>query len=224
MIYVGDGSSVTLKVADMVPNRPNYYRIWNVKNGVVSSSGTDAFVVPEATLPYEPELETWQTGLVPASWDSSSRTTVSHRLTVTVTNNRHSVRGASTRLPPLLPPPDVFSKPSTLRFEFSSRQCVMPKRCSRMTPRTPAGGGDGPVVILPKGYEPGWFGKVEGAGLHVKVGPTGTETLLESITEYNGTMTEFNEDMCIRKAVPHSSPWKSRFPRRPSGQGFLSPS
>ena len=29
----------------------------------------------------------------------------------------------------------------------------------------------------------------------MKVGPTGTETLLESITEYNGTMTEFNEDM-----------------------------
>ena len=31
-------------------------------------------------------------------------------------------------------------------------------------PTPPAGGGDGPVVILPKGYEPGWFGKVEGAG------------------------------------------------------------
>lgn len=196
VIYVGDGSSVTLKVADMVPNRPNYYRIWNVKNGVVSSSGTDAFVVPEATLPYEPELETWQTGLVPASWDSSSE---NHGFTPAYRDGdkQQALRAwsvdkaATTFTSPLM----SFSKPSTLRFEFSLETMRDAEAVQPDDPTPPAGGGDGPVVILPKGYEPGWFGKVEGAGLHVKVGPTGTETLLESITEYNGTMTEFNEDM-----------------------------
>ncbi len=71
----------------------------------------------------------------------------------------------------------LMSFPNPLHSGLSSHSRTMrdAEAVQPDDPTPPAGGGDGPVVILPKGYEPGWFGKVEGAGLHVKVGPTGTE-------------------------------------------------
>lgn len=194
VIYVGEDSSMTLKVSDMVANRPNYYRIWNVKNGVVSSTASDALVVPEATLPYEPEVESWQIGLSPATWESNPENSGF------VPNYREgdgemALRGGSfnqvvtTLTTPLLP----LTKPTTLKFEFSLETLRDPEKVEPDDSEE-SGGATGPSVEIPQGYEPGWFGKVDGAGLYVKVGPTGQETLLRTITEYDGTMTIFNED------------------------------
>lgn len=195
VIYCGDASSTVVPLSGLTANKPTFFRIWSVKDGIVSSTGTDAFAIPQATLPYEPALETWPMALQPEGWNSNSEN-FGFYPTRRDGDDTYALRAwsvdqmATTFTSPLLP----LNKACVLTFEYSletQRDAEVVVDPDNPTPPD----SQGPTVTLPSGYEAGWFGKAQGAGLHISVGSDGLENVLKTVTEYNGTMTEFDKGM-----------------------------
>ena len=180
VIYTGSDKTINVELDD--PNTLHFFRIWNVNGEVVSSTATDTYAVPTPTLPYEPKLEAWPIGQTPAGWENSQE---NHAFTPTVRDGDRTlaVRGwCIGQVPTVLTSPEFpEAEEVEISFEFGLE-----------TMRDPEADSETGIVML-KGYEPGWVGSVDGAGLWVSAGATGQETELGRTTEYSGTMTPWSD-------------------------------
>lgn len=194
IVYAGEASEFFMPKADLRPNYPNMFRIWNVKDGVVSASGTDTYGIPTVTLPFEPDLEFWPFGQLPVGYQTSNdqwgwtprRRDYDKERTFNGTLPNNEEEGTSYSLTFTTPEIPFTDGEVFLEFEWAMET---QKPWLPADPSNP----DGPK--LPQGAEPGWFGEVKGAtpGLTIGVGPAGNVEDVKTITEYNGTMVEYSE-------------------------------
>ncbi|MBD5209603.1 MAG: hypothetical protein HDS80_06650 [Bacteroidales bacterium] len=194
VIYVGEDDEMFIPASDLRANYPSMFKIWNVKDGVVSASGANTFSVPVATLPYEPELELWPFGQLPVGTETSNdqwgwtprRRDYDKERTFNGTLPNNEKDGTSYSLTFTTPELPFTTGEAVLEFEWAMET---QKPWQPADPSNP----DGPQ--LAQGAEPGWFGEVPGAtpGLTIGVGPVGDVKDVKTITEYNGKMVEYNE-------------------------------
>lgn len=194
VVYVGDGSECLIPNEMLKPNFPNMFRIWNVKDGVISSTANNSYGIPELTLPYEPEVETWPFALLPAGWQTSNENygwTPRYRdgdraqsLNGTFASSEQAGYPVSLTLTtPELPFTDGAA---TLEFEWALETVKDPAPADPDNPTGP---------MLAQGSEPGWFGEVPGGdpGLHISVGPMGMTQVVKTFDKYEGTMERFHD-------------------------------
>lgn len=197
VIYAGDASEFAYTMDD--PNTLYLFRIWNVdtsvEGGLVSSTGTDTEAVPAPTYPYEPKVENYPCNVDPLGWGSSSDN-YGFRAALRDGDNERAFRGyavnqeATYAITPALP----AGKNAKLTFEYGIETMRDPEK----DPET--------GIEMLKGYEPGWYGEAPGAGFNICIGPNGNETVLKTITEYNGTMdifagTDYQQGSCTYDPV-----------------------
>lgn len=164
VVYAGDASECTVTLD---PNKMTYFRAWTVKDGVVSSTATDAFCVGSPAIPYMPALETYPKGLPLAGWDATSDSFLPFLMKYNKIDALRaiSVNGADVSLTSPLLPLDIETE---LTFEFALETV----RDAEVT--------EGGVPV--PGSEPGKFGN---GSIRVFVG----DTEVGSVNHYDGTMT-----------------------------------
>lgn len=189
IVYIGDASSIDVNVE---ANTMTYFRAWTLKDGVVSSTWIDAVGVSDPSLPYAPAIETYPAGESIMGWSASRDNFISHRRTY---DGESAVRvkcingEVATMTSPALP----LDVPVRVSFEFAME-----------TDRAAAGSEDSGDILLPSGREAGQFG--EGGYLNISV----NGEVLNSITEYNGSMVSiaegFEDDSSSFDAVSFEMP------------------
>lgn len=194
VVYVGEDSEFTMPKSQLKANFPNMFRIWNVKEGVVSSTANNAYGVPEITLPYEPEVETWPFGLLPVGFETSNESAgwtpryrdYAHDQSLNGTLLSSKNAGYPISLTLTTPEIPFVKGPASLEFEWALETVRDPAPADPSNP-------DGPV--LPRGREPGWFGEIPTGdpGLHIAVGPMGMTKVVKTLDKYDGTMVEFGD-------------------------------
>lgn len=187
VIYTGDASSFDYTMPE--PNTLYLFRIWNVdstsstEGGLVSATGSDTEAVPAPTFPWVPDVENYPYNVNPLGWINENG---SIGFYPAWRNGDHltALRAWSIGKEPTSCATPAFPAAinAKLTFEFGIETMRDPEK----DPET--------GIEMLKGYEPGWFGEVEGAGLTISMGETGQETELKRVTEYNGTMDRFAGD------------------------------
>lgn len=66
IIYIGQAGKIAVPLP--MQNRPVYYRAWTLADGRISATALDAYVIPAATMPYDPAIETWPISCTPEGW------------------------------------------------------------------------------------------------------------------------------------------------------------
>lgn len=195
VVYAGSDSEMALPIDQLRPNYPTMFRIWNVENGVLSATATDTYVVPNPTLPYEPSVENWPSGLLPHGWETSNQYlgfvpmtrdfAGDHALKGTCLANETSTEG----------PQSITLTTPELPFEKDSEAILTFEWALETLREATHVGGDEVGVDLPSGNEAGWFGTASGidTGLHIGFGPMGLVERKNTISEYNGTMTPWSD-------------------------------
>ncbi len=195
VIYVGDASECFIENSALKPNFPNMFRIWNVKDGVVSSTASDSYGVPELSMPYVPEVETWPFSQLPVGFETSDETAgwtprfrdYDHEQSLNGTFLSSKEAGYPVYLSLTTPElPFIAGEPATLEFEWALETVRDPAPADPSNPNSP---------VLPRGREAGWFGEVPGGvpGLQIAVGPMGMTEVVKVIDKYDGTMVPFGD-------------------------------
>ncbi|MBD5203811.1 MAG: hypothetical protein HDS82_02920 [Bacteroidales bacterium] len=195
VIYVGDASECFVDNSMLKPNFPNMFRIWNVKEDVVSSTANNTYAIPEITLPYQPEVETWPYALLPVGFETSDETNgwtprfrdYDSAQSLNGLFASSSKAGYPVSLTLTTPEIPFVKGPVKLEFEWALETERDPAPADPSNPNSP---------LLPRGREPGWFGEVPGGdpGLHIACGPKGMTKVVETIDKYDGTMVAFQDE------------------------------
>lgn len=172
VIYVGEATAINDIPCD--PNQIMYFRAWTVNGDRVSSNATDAYAIPDVSLPYAPGVEDYPYGMSLPGWESLDfapwyRSYYKDFAVYGGTEAEYVPIALGT---PLLP----LDTPVKVTFEYAMETV-------RDWAATPDSGG----VLLPQGCEPGWFG--EKGYLRIKTG----NNIHKTITEYHGEMVGFDE-------------------------------
>lgn len=182
VIYAGDAQSCDFDFEK--PNTLTLFKIWNIDNGTVSSTGTSGHAVPAPLYPYEPALENYPFYATPEGWTNNNDKN-GFSATSRAYDNDRAIWAASVDQATI-----SFTSPAMP----AAKDCVLDFEIALETLRDPEPLPDNPNVLLPRGNEAGWFGDVEGAGFWVSLGNSGEEKELKRITEYKGTMVKYGSD------------------------------
>ena len=171
VIYVGAPGTFSY---DCAPNEVSYVRAWTVKDGLVSSTAIDSYVIPKISFPYAPSIENYPCYEVIEGWTATSNqflpTLRDYELdpaVVALTTLNQEVT--------LTTPALNVDGPVKVTFEFAMET-------DKGTGSTSDSGG----VALPQGTKPGEFG--DNGYLKVRTG----DTDLKTVNSYSGTMVTFN--------------------------------
>lgn len=167
VIYIGDPQEIDVNVDK---NQLNFFRGWTIKDGIVSSTWIDAAGLPEASLPFKPEVQNYPLGMPLLDWDATSNQFMPYTMMYTREDalRATSVNGETVQLvTPIL----NLNVPTDLTLQFALE-----------TIREADENG------VARGNEPGKFGN----GGFLKVLVNGTEYGV--VTQYDGTMTPAGEE------------------------------
>ena len=176
VIYVGEPTSI-----DNIPcseNQIMFFRAWTVASDRVSDNHADSYAIPDVSLPYAPGVENYPFGELIPGWTSTPTGEDFAPWVRRYYSDDHGVYGVAPAgyEPTSLSTPELpLDGPVRVTFEYAMET-------QRDAAATPDSGG----VILPQGFEPGWFGQ---AGyLRVKTGGT----IHKTFTSYDGKMEGFD--------------------------------